>query len=98
LKNRAIGRKILENRRTHHNPTTANSLQQQQQQQQQQHKWVRQLFSFFKELKTREKPKTRHAHTRERTKRRGEQQEEGGKHVKYNIGVRGEDCQQRRDS
>jgi len=90
LKNRAIGRKILENRRTHHNPTTANSLQQQQQR----HKWLRQLFSFFKELKTREKPKTRHAHTRERARRRRRRRETG----KYNIGVRGEDRQQRRDS
>jgi hypothetical protein len=84
LKNRAIVRKVLENGRTHHNSKTANSLQQQQQQQR--HKWLRQLVSFFKESKTREKPKTRHAHTRERARRRGggggeEEEEEGGKHV-----------------
>ncbi len=78
VKNRAIGKKVLENRRTHHNPTTANSLQQQKRQR---HKWLRQLVSFFKESKTREKPKTRHAHTRARGGGEEEEEEEGGKHV-----------------
>jgi hypothetical protein len=79
VKNRAIGKKVLENRRTHHNPTTANSLQQQKRQR---HKWLRQLVSFFKESKTREKPKTRHAHTRARGGgEEEEEEEEGGKHV-----------------